>query len=287
MLDAYIKAAFKRAGYIDLAKLQALQRAPRVWRTLLPTTKHYQRYCSLVEWHNVNRVHPFYWQVKSLPLQLQLLNHGLSPFSILGLVHLDNVVSVYNHSRVDIPCELMTRFGESYQHRKGIVFAITVTATQRGKPVYCASGRYLMRTLQKVAGLPDYVTPASQNIESADSQQEFVTNVALARQYAWVSGDYNPIHLSGLSARLFGFKQAIMHGMWSGARVISALDEKHALTDEEITIAFKHPLTLPQRAQLQVASTLNGDGRILSLRGGKNNDTTFLVGKIQSSSTQA
>ena len=46
----------------------------------------------------------------------------------------------------------------------------------------------------------------------------------LGRRYAAISGDYNPIHLGALSAKLFGFKQAIAHGMWSKARCLAALD---------------------------------------------------------------
>jgi acyl dehydratase len=37
-----------------------------------------------------------------------------------------------------------------------------------------------------------------------------------SRQYASVSGDYNPIHLYAVTAKLFGFPNGcIMHGMWS------------------------------------------------------------------------
>ena len=43
------------------------------------------------------------------------------------------------------------------------------------------------------------------------------------RRYAKVSGDVNPIHLSGLTAKAFGFKRAIAHGMWVKARVLGAL----------------------------------------------------------------
>jgi len=34
------------------------------------------------------------------------------------------------------------------------------------------------------------------------------------RQYASLCLDYNPIHLHSIPAKLFGFKRAIVHGMW-------------------------------------------------------------------------
>ena len=45
----------------------------------------------------------------------------------------------------------------------------------------------------------------------------------IGRRYAGVSGDPNPIHMYAVTARLFGFKSAIAHGMWSYARVLAAL----------------------------------------------------------------
>ena len=46
----------------------------------------------------------------------------------------------------------------------------------------------------------------------------------IGRQYAKVSGDYNPIHLSAVSAKLFGFPTAIAHGLWNKARTLAALE---------------------------------------------------------------
>jgi hypothetical protein len=35
-------------------------------------------------------------------------------------------------------------------------------------------------------------------------------------RYARVSGDFNPIHLTARTAKMFGFKQAVAHGMFDG-----------------------------------------------------------------------
>ena len=43
----------------------------------------------------------------------------------------------------------------------------------------------------------------------------------LGRRYASVSGDRNPIHLYGVTAKAFGFPRQIAHGMWSKARSIA------------------------------------------------------------------
>ena len=42
-----------------------------------------------------------------------------------------------------------------------------------------------------------------------------------SRAYAAVSGDVNPIHMSALTAKAFGFPRAIAHGMYTAARALS------------------------------------------------------------------
>ncbi|MCK5099206.1 MAG: MaoC family dehydratase [Desulfobacteraceae bacterium] len=73
----------------------------------------------------------------------------------------------------------------------------------------------------------------------------------IGRQYAKVSGDYNPHHLSTYFAKLFGFKRAIAHGMWSLARSIAALEKQFPGNDLfSIDVSFKRPLFLPGKASL-------------------------------------
>ena len=76
------------------------------------------------------------------------------------------------------------------------------------------------------------------------------------RRYAKVSGDVNPIHLSGLTAKAFGFKRAIAHGMWVKARALGALAGR--LPDAlRADVVFTKPLFLPSTVTL---STEQADG---------------------------
>ncbi len=67
------------------------------------------------------------------------------------------------------------------------------------------------------------------------------------RRYASVSGDYNPHHLYTFSAKLFGFKKAIAHGMWSLARAAASLDREFDLHKGPagIKASFKLPIFMP------------------------------------------
>ena len=54
-------------------------------------------------------------------------------------------------------------------------------------------------------------------------QATFSAPADIGRRYGLVSGDMNPIHLSAPSAKLFGFRQAIAHGLWTKARALAAM----------------------------------------------------------------
>ncbi len=80
----------------------------------------------------------------------------------------------------------------------------------------------------------------------------------IGREYAKVSGDYNPHHLSVFSAKLFGFKRAIAHGMWSLARSVAEIEKR--FPDNElvsIDISFKRPLFLPGTIALATKKSNN------------------------------
>ena len=101
----------------------------------------------------------------------------------------------------------------------------------------------------------------------------------IGRQYAKVSGDYNPHHLSAFFAKLFGFKRAIAHGMWSLARAVAEM-EKHFSDNElfSIDVSFKRPLFLPGTAAL--GATKDKNTIIFELRDNATN-IPHLAGVVQ------
>ena len=81
------------------------------------------------------------------------------------------------------------------------------------------------------------------------------------RRYAAVSGDYNPFHLHGLLARLFGFRRPIAHGMWTLARAMAWLEDQRALPERHrVQVDFKRPLLMPGRVALRQREVQAGDG---------------------------
>jgi len=65
-------------------------------------------------------------------------------------------------------------------------------------------------------------------------------------KYAIVSGDYNPHHLYGFTAKMIGFKQPIAHGMWSLARVMASMEKEFGVHYPiRADASFKLPIFMP------------------------------------------
>ena len=73
----------------------------------------------------------------------------------------------------------------------------------------------------------------------------------MGRRYAPIAQDRNPIHLYPWSARLFGFKRPIMHGMWTLGRALAeAAPSTREASVGELQVRFKRPIALPSTPQL-------------------------------------
>jgi acyl dehydratase len=99
----------------------------------------------------------------------------------------------------------------------------------------------------------------------------------LGRRYAAVSGDHNPIHLYPFTAKAFGFKRQIAHGMWSKARCVAAFANR--LPDAaQVEVEFRKPIFLP--GKVAFGSRVVEDGLDFSLTSPANGKP-HLVGRAR------
>jgi len=127
-------------------------------------------------------------------------------------------------------------------HAKGRVFDLvtTVTTSGGGETVWESTSTYLRLGKSDPDAKPDH-DPFD---VVAGTGTGWSLPGSLGREYAAVSGDHNPIHLYPLSAKAFGFKRQIAHGMWSKARCVAAFANR--LGDEAtVEVEFKKPIFLP------------------------------------------
>ncbi|WP_394221093.1 MaoC family dehydratase [Alteromonas gracilis] len=258
MFREYTKALFKRVDAKQLMQFKPPTLPQRIYtKTFNIDNAHYGAFCQEVDWPASENMHPLYLQMLSLPLQMQCLLDKQSPFPLLGLIHAGNSVVVLDNCDLSEPFECRVRFHEVRPHSRGWEVDVILEALQAGTLVYRAISSYLV----KVKAV--HVAPLGLKQEIHDECElqdrgligEISATANTGRRYAKLSGDYNPIHLSAISAKAFGFKKPIAHGMWTLSRAVSALvshnDNAQSLTVKEVNCRFKKPVFLPNEIHIQ------------------------------------
>ena len=137
-------------------------------------------------------------------------------------MHARNRIEVLRPIRTGEALDLEVWAERFATHRSGATVDLCATASVGGSEVWRSRSTYLARGAQAPDGAPEAdVEVAVGDLERVAATWRIPDDAG--RRYATVSGDVNPIHLSGLTAKAFGFKRAIAHGMWVKARVLGAL----------------------------------------------------------------
>ncbi|MEW9798759.1 MaoC family dehydratase [Alteromonas sp. CYL-A6] len=265
MMSLYLRALTKRANTIELTQFKSPRLPQRIYtRQFRFDPSHYQRYCRVTGWTREQELHPCYLQVATLPQQLTCLLDKKSPFAPVGLVHIENDITLLGDFDRAQPAEVRVRYLDVKPHALGWLVMVEVVVLQNEKAVYCAQSGYLNRVrAAHVAPRQKKSVADRRPLPDGQALAEIVADTGAGRRYAAVSGDYNPIHLFGVTARLFGFKQAIAHGMWTLARTLGvrlcAGDSEHEPLPKIIHCQFKRPLFLPGHATVMQADSDAGE----------------------------
>lgn len=224
------------------AKGQALPQLEYVVDELRLDAQHLAKYQQLTGFAQNQHVPALYFAVLSQSLQMQMMSLAEFPFQTLGLVHVANEIQQKRIILADECFSLSCRLGELLPHEKGVVFDFITEVKVADQVVMTGSSRYLSK--QKGSSV-DKVKTTAQPVYLVKDEWQVAENTG--RQYALNSGDFNLIHLHRLTAKAFGFKRAIAHGMWSKAQVLSRLDLPSAYHAQ---VDFKLPIYLPSRVEL-------------------------------------
>ncbi len=219
--------------------------------------EHLTRYREICGFSDDGRLPPTYPHILAFALQMQLLTEKAFPFPLLGLVHLENRIRVLRPLGGLGPFSVSVQVENLQPHEKGAVFSLITRLEDQLGLVWEGDSRILCRAL-RLNGQP---TERSEDEPLALSEiAQWQAPADIGRRYARVAGDYNPIHLSALSAKLFGFPRAIAHGLWNKARALAALGERLPAAGYVVEVRFQKPLLLPSAATL-LASDVAPNGQ--------------------------
>jgi acyl dehydratase len=224
--------------------------------------KHLKAYNEVCGFKNNGYIPAIYLAVLSQSLQMHMMTTEAFPFAILGLVHIRNQVKQTRKVGVNEQLSLSCKFGELKPHDKGVQFDFITTAKVGNDIVVESLTTYLARQKTDVKSsvkasdtkAPDYQLAAEWNVSENTG-----------RRYAMTSGDFNLIHIHAVTAKAFGFKQAIAHGMWSKAKALANLSLPDAY---EADVWFKLPMYLPSKVEFLTA--VNASETDFMIRSAKN-----------------
>ena len=202
-----------------------------------------------------------YPHILATPLHLAMLGAEAFPVKLFGLVHVQNRIAMREPLSADEAAEIRCWIEGHRDTERGQEFDLHTEYVVAGQPRWDETCTFLARKRQPAGAAK--TTTISRTAESGAEgvvikSSSFRAPAGLGRRYGFISGDVNPIHMSDLTARAFGFPRAIAHGMWSLARLAPDFEAGQFNGGCELSVNFKLPIFMPAWLMLQRWDIENG-----------------------------
>lgn len=235
-----------RPPVTDIGSPRTITLSVQGLRLRVHEAEHYSRVCGFDPQAALPVTYP---HVLAMPLHLRIFAMPEFPLRPMGLIHLTNAIESTGEMR---PGQLLDIDVSARDYRRtdaGLAFDMVTEIRGDGRVLWRETCCFLSRwpeSAQRPAGRPPRPPKAAKD---AAVLAELPVSLRTAWDYARVSSDFNPIHLSDRAARFFGLRGAIAHGMWSLARSL-ALPTTPA-TPARIATQFLTPVQLPARVAIK------------------------------------
>lgn len=227
-----------------------------------------------------NELPATYLHVLTFPLQVHLMAAGDFPFAMAGMVHVANTMTLHRPVDLAETLTLSTRAADVRPHRRGVTVDLLGLAESAGERVWEGRSTYLVRGASAQGDAAEDTPLADASLLPWRAQWRLPSE--LGRRYAAVAGDVNPIHLTPVAAKAFGFPRAIAHGMWTHARVLGAL-EGRLPPRHTVQVQFRKPVLLPSTVELRAQAREGGwDFAVTGRDGGREH----LLGTVREPAAQ-
>ncbi|MFJ3956612.1 MaoC/PaaZ C-terminal domain-containing protein [Arthrobacter sp. NPDC090010] len=202
-----------------------------------------------------------YLHTLAFPVAMSVMTREDFPLPLLGLVHLENHVEHHEAVPFSMPLTVRAHAEALAGHRTGttVDMVAEVSSADTGALLWHGRSRYLA----KGVFFPGVDKPSAVAEREPFTQPtptgRWRLGVETGREYAGVSGDFNPIHLSSLSAKALGMKTSLAHGMYSVARVLA---ESGHDGDAGVSwqVFFEAPVYLPSSVAVRITDRQDEEG---------------------------
>jgi acyl dehydratase len=209
---------------------------------------HVQRYREFVGFTNETGIPLSYFYLFAQRAQLSMMMDRRFTYPVPGLVHMANSMQIISPIDAELPTHLrITATQEPIDQTGRLCIFFDIVIEQSGAPRISCTSRYL----GKKGSNKDATKPAQQLQLNLEKNADWSPPGDTGRRYAALSGDYNPIHLWPWSARFFGFKTPIAHGMYSIAKAQAFIENSLGDQVASLEATFIKPALLPGQIRLE------------------------------------
>jgi acyl dehydratase len=275
LLPAYLKILVSRKPRLASGNIPRIEAALSEFKIDRRKLARYEEVCGEPSAAQLPIAFP---HILATPLHLAMLASDAFPLNLFGVVHVRNRIVQKRPLRVEDTGEIHSYIEPDGVSQRGQELRLQTDVRVGGEAIWSETSALLCRMARqpKPPGAPqrDFRQPPQENLHT----QALIIPPATGRRYARVSGDFNPIHMTDFLARMFGFKRAIAHGMWTLARCAAAIGSSAFAVPCTLDAAFKLPICFPAAVSLESWSARGEIG--FALRDSRGGRRAHLLGKV-------
>lgn len=213
--------------------------------------------------------------VLAFPVATAVMVRPDFPLPLLGMVHVANAASLLRPIHLSDTLDVTAWTQDLRAHRRGTQLDVCAEIAVDGEVAWRGVSTYLAKGVHLVGSTGSAAAPGAEPSGTAEvsgteaSSGEGTSSGAVGASVVWrlgadvgraygaISGDRNPIHMSALSAKAFGFPRAIAHGMYTASRALADVGARRGPT-YDWTVEFAKPVLLPGRVDVTYTTATDG-----------------------------
>jgi acyl dehydratase len=205
----------------------------------------YREVCGFAPGTGVPLTYP---HILAAPLHLAVLTCPQFPVAAMGIIHARNTIVQHKSLAAGDSLAIQVLVDGHRDVRNGFEFDVVTKASLSGELAWESVTVVFVRRKAPEGAPKAAHEKAADPAPMADTKPWSIADDT-GRRYAKVSGDYNPIHLWPITAKLLGgFPRPICHGMWSLAHCVGELEGRAPAPVARLEVEFKRPVLMPTKA---------------------------------------
>lgn len=198
--------------------------------------------------------------------------------AIPGMIHIENSLVLYSDYSTNHPIDIKVAVNVDYKEKGSLKPIFFTKIYQNGKHICSCKSVYIVK--RKPRKNSKRGNKEKESIEAYSSSLKWKLDSSIAKEYAKILGDRNPIHTSKLFAKMLGFKSTIIHGWYSICEIENLYHKVSKKPASEICVSFHNAIALPNEPILGFEFSSN-ESLMFQIKK-ENSSKLYLKGSIKS-----